>query len=1231
MGRMIEVQTRPSRRRAREVGLGNPVPARSLAGGVLRTAAIILIPVLLLAGIGIGMLYMRLSQGPMDLPSLARAIERGLTAELDGWRAKVKNAELIKTPDGLSLMLREVAVRDRFEQPVFLAPRVSVSLSTWALLQGQFVPEQITLLSPRLRLRRGQDGTLLVSVGELGAESGSGQQPTQGNIPATSPGRTAVSGSEQHFDLPDLLASAFGRNRRGGYFRSLAARDARVVLDREGLSAIEFVLGETTLEMDKSGDQPVLVAHAVLDRGRVNAELDLRVTPNRADRGFRFEAQVQGIDQQMLTSAGLNLTGASNLGMLIRASTSFAMTREGAITQGKAEIAADYWAQSSSQLAREAAAPERSGSAQLVLSFPDGLARFAVEPSTLSWGDHHLKLEGSVSADERGPWAVDLRSIEGWIQHAAFRDRSVALRAPPRLKIDSLALRGTFDGQAKTLAIETGALRASAAEADFAGLISVGGPGTSDLRINLNGVPLETVTSLWPPSLAPEARSWFVSNVRSSSPASGTVVVRLEEGGTLDTAISADFGVSDVNMSPFNGMPNVRFPAASIRLAGGTLEVRADQGTMQVPGAGEATLTGARYTAVGALTSDPRAETAVQWSSDLPSALALLALPTLSLLPEDLKTVKADGKAQADLRIVMPPPTPDWRRNVRVMGAVRITDGALSGPALPYDVTGGAINVALSEQFTDLKGSVLISGVPAQVAWQRIYTADEADQPPLRIKAVLDGTDRTQLRIGTGAIIRSGDTPVDVTVQKTSAGRLVHVDVDLTDATLALESLNWRKGPGQRAILRFDVENGSEFARRLTNLRVVGEGLAVEGWAGVNHENELVHVELPTFSIAGSRLSVKAERRSSKESRGAPPIWHAEVKGDFYNGSDFFRSLFAAPRRREANHTELGLDLSAEVDAVQGFNDSRLLDLRLQLSKRNGEVSSITATGRLDSGGDLNVRLVGRENRQLIATSTNAGNFFRLVDFYPNARSGNMRLVVDMDGSGDAQRSGTLTVRNFEVFGDPVISEVIQTSADGRPVIAQGRGGVQQRVTREVIAFELMHAPFSVGHGQFVLQDAQLRGALFGASLRGKADYRRRTLQLGGTYAPLQGLNAAFRILPGIGEILTGPRGEGIVGMTFAIQGPMDNPEVLVNPLSLAAPGIFREIFQMSPLSPEITRRGPDDGSESGRSEQPAISATPPVRRAEPPDAAIPATPEKIIGDWTSETRSAPGAIFNRD
>jgi hypothetical protein len=112
-----------------------------------------------------------------------------------------------------------------------------------------------------------------------------------------------------------------------------------------------------------------------------------------------------------------------------------------------------------------------------------------------------------------------------------------------------------------------------------------------------------------------------------------------------------------------------------------------------------------------------------------------------------------------------------------------------------------------------------------------------------------------------------------------------------------------------------------------------------------------------------------------------------------------------------------------------------------------------------------------------------------------------------------------------------------------------------------------------VGYGQFVLEESYVKGPLHGANMRGKVDFKTKRINLGGTYIPLQGLNGALGEIPLLGQIISGAQGEGIFGMTFAVQGPTSDPQVIVNPLSLVAPGIFREIFQMTASNPKVQVR----------------------------------------------------------
>jgi hypothetical protein len=95
---------------------------------------------------------------------------------------------------------------------------------------------------------------------------------------------------------------------------------------------------------------------------------------------------------------------------------------------------------------------------------------------------------------------------------------------------------------------------------------------------------------------------------------------------------------------------------------------------------------------------------------------------------------------------------------------------------------------------------------------------------------------------------------------------------------------------------------------------------------------------------------------------------------------------------------------------------------------------------------------------------------------------------------------------------------------------------------------------------------------------------------VGGTFTPLSTLNKLFSEVPLFGDIVTGPRREGVFAMTYALQGGLENPELVVNPFSAITPGITRELMQITPDDPRVVPPK-ERGSKGGRppSGSPAI------------------------------------------
>ena len=61
---------------------------------------------------------------------------------------------------------------------------------------------------------------------------------------------------------------------------------------------------------------------------------------------------------------------------------------------------------------------------------------------------------------------------------------------------------------------------------------------------------------------------------------------------------------------------------------------------------------------------------------------------------------------------------------------------------------------------------------------------------------------------------------------------------------------------------------------------------------------------------------------------------------------------------------------------------------------------------------------------------------------------------------------------------------------------------------------------------------------------------------------PAYGLNSLFAELPIIGSLLGNGRDKGLIGITFRLSGKFTKPDLTVNPLSVIAPGVFRQIFE---------------------------------------------------------------------
>jgi hypothetical protein len=499
---------------------------------------------------------------------------------------------------------------------------------------------------------------------------------------------------------------------------------------------------------------------------------------------------------------------------------------------------------------------------------------------------------------------------------------------------------------------------------------------------------------------------------------------------------------------------------------------------------------------------------------------------------------------------------------IKINGAARLNDAIATNLMGPIEVGGGTLDVSLTEQAVEAKGEISIKGVPAEITWQRIFYTPDDRQPPIRVTARLDAASREMLGIKVNHLVH-GPTPVTLQIARLGQGTppVMNLQADLTDAQLQFGGLGWTKPVGRAATVDVDVVSKDDGSTVLDNLKILGDGIDIRGGIALDAGQRLKEFYFSDFSVNSlTHVEISATVRDDQ-------VLDIKAEGQSYDGRQFFQSLFSAGQMDGSAEPAdpFGVDLTARISTVTGFYDTVAKDVEVTLKKRNGQLVALEAKAELSGKSPVAVHLGHNGSARLInAEARDAGDAFRLVGFYPSIEGGEASLQVNLDAGGPGAKSGTLWARDFVVLGDSVVNDVL-TDPNSTAVLGERK----QQVTRQRIVFNQLRAPFTVGAGKFRLKDGYMNGPMLGATMRGTVDFKAQTVELGGTYVPLYGLNSALGAIPILGRVLVGRQGEGVVGITFAIKGKLDNPSVLVNPMSVMTPGIFRQIFEFTGSVPD--------------------------------------------------------------
>jgi hypothetical protein len=662
------------------------------------------------------------------------------------------------------------------------------------------------------------------------------------------------------------------------------------------------------------------------------------------------------------------------------------------------------------------------------------------------------------------------------------------------------------------------------------------------LRFEARDLDVSDILAFWPRNAAAAARAWVADNVPAGRITKADIDLGhgAERPGQPEIGGSFAFGGVELRWLPtmppatrLTGTGSFAAKSIGLKLTGGRV--------------GEVELTGGEAMLANAWGGPPtpRLKASFNLRSSLAAAFRLLNNPPVSLGKVTSLTAQVVGGRQTTmievgLPLVADPPP----HEVRYKATARLTDLSVKDVRPGYSVAAQNLTFVAEPASLSASSDIRLNGVPLTVSWRenladpgrearRLELQGTADQAAVQALG-FDWPERLSGQIGIKATV----------VQAANPMRTVDLALDLRQAGVRFPEILLTKRMGQPGEASARLVQPDQRSMNIDRARLELGNLVAEGTAGMRLE------------------PLRLERVALREARGLLGDLTADLslrqgkwRGRVDIGRLDLRPVLQADTGSGGGTVPTLPDVALDVTARQlRFGNAPFDNLAGMVERAGGIWSAASLRSRIE-GSEVSLDLQTRN--RLGALTLRADDAGWLIRSFASSdggiRGGRFRLSAELrDGRGGPSGSGELRIRNFTLYGTPLVARIVSlASFSGLGNALGGRG----------VPVDRLVAPFTLEGGRIRLQQARLVGSDIGARADGAIDLATRRLDISGTVAPAYTVNRILGRIPIVGQILSGSRSDAALAATFSVTGPFAEPRVSVNPLSVLVPGMVRDFF----------------------------------------------------------------------
>ncbi|MBB4121679.1 DUF3971 domain-containing protein [Martelella radicis] len=665
----------------------------------------------------------------------------------------------------------------------------------------------------------------------------------------------------------------------------------------------------------------------------------------------------------------------------------------------------------------------------------------------------------------------------------------------------------------------------------------------------------EAVKQLWPFWIARKPREWVSRNLHGGVVTNGDIAVYLPAGRiegqgvpvNLDeTELNIAFDIDDTRITLNDKFPDVNRSDARVEIMGESVDVEIEEGTLSIAKGRTITLREGTFAIADSFAKPLTGEVDVMLAGKVRDLVELAAAPPINALkgldftPDDFA-----GMAEVNVKARFPldepgPLPPTWSV------AADISEGKLAKPVSGYTVADLSGLLEIVPDRLAFEGTGTANGVPLDIEWAEPLGANSKSESVLWLAADLDDSEREKLAPGLGSYVNG---PISMSVENEPEGS--RVTLDLRRTVLSLPWMGWKKPSGTPATLSFRLDDENKDGLTiLEDLQLSGSGLSAHGSVTLDKDGllstTLTHVAL----TKGDDVNIAIQR----EQQGLDVV----VTGRSFMASPLLDHLSASDDESGEKGGNDNARVHFDIARVTGEGGRQLSSAAGDLLVRSGDVVSGSLSATTATGQPLTLKLGIDGGKKTVSLATSGtGALLRFLGVYQKMTGGTLDLNLVETASG---WRGLLNLTEFRLINDQQLKRLLSspTGSNGKSLNATYRNQINESEQR----FQRGQAVIDISDGVLQVSDAFVRGDQVGATFKGVVRDAAGNIDMTGTFMPAYGLNRIFAEIPIFGPLLGNGNDKGLFGITFKLTGKTADPDLVVNPLSAIAPGVFRKIFE---------------------------------------------------------------------